>query len=82
MKITRSVEEKNLLDSYNFVPPAEVGSLSNLNRLTGLVVKASALRAEDPVFETRLGQDFSRSNYTSDLKIGAPVATLTGAWCY
>ena len=40
-------------------------------RLAGLVVKASASRAED-----------SRSNHTSDLKIGTPVATLPGAWHY
>ena len=43
---------------------------SPLHRLDGLVVKASALRAEDPMFEC------------SDLKIGTPVATLPGAWRY
>ena len=52
------------------------------NRLDGLVVKASASRAEDPVFESRLRLDFSRSNHPSDLKIGTPVASLPGAWCY
>ena len=52
------------------------------NRLIGLVVKGSALRAEDLVFESHLHQDFSRSSHTSDLKIGTPVATLPGAWCY
>ena len=25
---------------------------------------------------------FSGSSHTSDLKIGTPVATLPGAWCY
>ena len=55
----------------------------NLYRLVGLVVKASALRAEDPVFESRLRRDFfSGSSHTSDLKIGTPVATLPGAWRY
>ena len=48
----------------------------------GLVVKASAWRAEDPGFESRLRPDFSRSSHTSDLKIGTPVATLPGAWRY
>ena len=32
--------------------------LSSLYRLVGLVVKASASRAEDPGFESRLRQDF------------------------
>ena len=48
--------------------------------LVGLVVKASASRAEDPGFESRLRLDFSGSSHTSDLKIGTPVATLPGAW--
>ena len=51
-------------------------------RLVGLVVKASASRVEDPMFESRLRQDFLWSSHTSDLKIGTPVATLPGAWCY
>ena len=45
-----------------------------------LVVKASASRAEDPRFESRLRRDFSGSSHTSDFKIGTPVATLPGAW--
>ena len=44
--------------------------------------KASALRAEDPGFESRLLQDISGSSHISDLKIGTPVATLPGAWRY
>ena len=47
-----------------------------------LVVKASALRAEDPGFKSHLHQDFSWSSHTSDLKIATPVATLPGAWHY
>ena len=47
-----------------------------------LVVKASAPKAEGPEFESRLRRDFSRSNRTSDFKIGTPVATLPLAWCY
>ena len=52
------------------------------NRLVGLVVKASATRAEDPEFESRLRRDFSGSSHTRDLKTGTPVATLPGAWRY
>ena len=42
------------------------------------MVKASAPRAEDPRFESRLRRDFSGSSHTRDLKIGTPVATLAG----
>ena len=52
------------------------------NRLAGLVVKASASRAEDPGFESRWRRDFSGSSHTSDLKIGTLVATLPGSWSY
>ena len=52
-------------------------------RLVGLVVKASASRAEDPGFQSRLRRDFSSgSSHASDLKTGTPVATLPGAWRY
>ena len=51
-------------------------------RLAGLVVKASASRAEDPEFESRLRRIFPGSSHTSDFKIGTPVATLPGAWRY
>ena len=49
-----------------------------LNHRVGLVVKASALTAEDPGIESHQWQDFSESNHTSDLKIATPVATLPG----
>ena len=52
------------------------------DRLVGLVVKASASRAEDPGLKSRLRRDFSGSGHTSDLKIGTPVATLPGTWRY
>ena len=40
--------------------PTTVSTLKWLpNRLVGLVVKASASRAEDPGFESRLRRDFS-----------------------
>ena len=44
------------------------------------MAKASASRAKDPGFDSRLRRDFSGSSHTSDLKIGTPVATLPGAW--
>ena len=53
-----------------------------MDRLVGLVVKASASRAEGPEFESRSRRDFSGSSNASDLKIGMPVATLSGAWRY
>ena len=57
-------------------------SIAEAYRFVGLVVKTSASGAEDPRFETRLRRDFSESSHTSDLKIGTPVATLSGAWRY
>ena len=53
-----------------------------INGLIDLVVKASASGAEDPGFESSLRRDLSGSTHTSDLKIGTPVATLSGAWHY
>ena len=50
------------------------------DRLVGLVVKASASRAGDPGFDSRLLRDFSGSSHTGDFKIGTPVASLPGAW--
>ena len=54
-------------------------SVSNLPsyRLVGLVVKASASRAEDPGFESQPG-----SSHTRDSNIGTPVATLPGEGRY
>ena len=51
------------------------------DRLVGLVVKASASRAEDPGIEYRL-RIFPGSSHTSDFKIGTPVATLPDARRY
>ena len=51
--------------------------------LAGLVVKASASRAENLGFDSRLHHgDFFRSCHTSGLKIGTPVAALSGSWHY
>ena len=51
-----------------------------LNCLVGLVEKTSSSRMEAAGFEFHLCWDFSRSSYTSDLKIGTPVATLPQPW--
>ena len=51
-----------------------------MDRLLGLVVKASVSGAEDPGFESSLRWDFSGSSHTSDFKIGTPVSTLPGTW--
>ena len=65
-------------------PPAWTTARPQLSdRLVGQVVKASASRAADLGFESRLRcGDFSGSSHISELKIGTPVATLPGAWCY
>ena len=46
------------------------------------LVEASAARAGDPGFESRLRRDVSASSHTSDLKIRTLVATIPGAWRY
>ena len=49
----------------------------------GLVVNASASRAEDIGFDSCLHcGNFSGSSHTSDLKIATPVASLPHAWQY
>ena len=64
--------------------PAHTAPLtSGPHRLVGPVVKASAPRADDAGFDSRLRHgDFSGSTHTSDLMVGTPVATLPGAWRY
>ena len=53
-----------------------------IDSLSGIVVKASTSRTEDPGFKSRLQRDFSGSSHTSDLKTGSSVATRAGAWRY
>ena len=50
--------------------------------MSGLLrLQASASREEDPGFDSCLRRrEFSGSRYTSDLKIGTPVATLPDSW--
>ena len=53
------------------------------DRLVGVVVKASASRAEDTWVRIPLAPKFfPGSTQTSDLKIVTPVATLPDAWHY
>ena len=53
------------------------------DRLAGLVVKASALRAADQGFYSHLHRgDFYGSRHASELKTGTPVAILPGVWHY
>ena len=66
------------------LPPPPLPSLPFAqNRSFGPEVKTTASRAADPGFDSRLCcGNFSGSSHTSDFKIGTPVATLPGAWCY
>ena len=48
------------------------------DRLVGLMVKASASRAEDRGSSPTCAGIFP--GHTNDLKIGSPVAALPGAW--
>ena len=49
--------------------------------LVGLVIKASASRAEDPEFDSCLHCAIILS-HASDFGIGTPVSTLPGTWHY
>ena len=66
---------------YSEVEKAIVCSLPR-DRLVGLVVRRPPrewkIRGSNPA----CAGIFSRSSHTSDLKIGTPVATLSGAWRY
>ena len=52
---------------------------THTHRLGGLVLKASASKAEDPGFEFRLRRDLSGSSHTSDFKIGTPAPGVIGS---
>ena len=54
MLLGRSATENN----NNNNPPIPKKNYISTDRLVGLVVKASASRAEDPGFESRLRRDF------------------------
>ena len=59
-----------------------LSSSFTLNRLVGLVVRRPPRQRKIPGSNPAGGGIFSGSSHTSDLKIGTPVDTLPGAWCY
>ena len=50
------------------------------DRLVGLVVRRPPRERKVPGSNPACAGIFSGSSHTSDLKIGAPLATLPGAW--
>ena len=62
---------------------AQSGQLAGpLDRLIGLVVKASASERKIPGSNLACTGIFFGSSHTSNIEIDAPVATLPGSWCY
>ena len=76
---TESTAREGDVENPVSLPPSLPPSPSS-HRLAGLVVKASASRAEDPGFESRWRRDFPGSSHTSGLKIATTVATLPDVW--
>ena len=58
----KSILVTALSDAWHYGVSAKTG-----DHLVGLVVKASASRAEDPWFEFRWRQNFFESSHTADL---------------
>ena len=52
------------------------------NRLVGLVVRRPPRERKIPDSNPASARIFSGSSHTSDSKIGTPVDTLPGVWCY
>ena len=52
------------------------------DRLLGLVVRRPPRERKIPGSNPACAEIFPGSSHTSDLKIGTPVATLSGAWRY
>ena len=52
------------------------------DHLVSLVVRCPPRERKIPGSNPACAGIFSGSSHTSDLKIGTPVATLPGAWCY
>ena len=52
------------------------------DRLIGLVIRCLPRERKIPGLNPACAGIFWGSSHTSDLKIGAPVATLPGAWHY
>ena len=79
--LAREWRRKKKYPEYDYLLHFSCSSWSG-DCLDGLVVKASASRAEGPGFKSLLRWDFSGSSHVSDSKIGSLVATLPGAWRY
>ena len=58
------------------------GLTSTTHRLVGLVVRRRPRERKVPGSNPACAGIFSGSSHTSDLNIGTPVATLSGAWRY
>ena len=65
---------------YEFITRATLHEWRD--RLVGLVVRRPPRERKIPGSNPACAGIFSGSSHTSDLKIGTPVATLPGAWCY
>ena len=80
------VQNVSMDPALNPLPPppkkTKTKTKQTKKRFSGLVVKASASRAEDPRFESGLRRIFPGSSHTSDFKIGTPVAALPDAGRY
>ena len=76
---TAALSDRRTSRSLNVLHFIALGGPPVPDHLVGLVVKATATRAEDPGFESRLRVG---SSHTSDLKLGTPLATLPGVWRY
>ena len=63
------------------ITPGKVSGFSFTHRLVGLVVRRPPRERKIPVSNPACARIFLGSSHTSDLKIGAPVATVPGAWC-
>ena len=71
------------MEFCSWIPCLETDALPSNDCLVGLVVMASASRAEDLELDfcLRCG-DYSGMSHTSALNIGSPVVTLSDAWCF
>ena len=62
--------------------PVELKAFVEVDRLVGLVVRRPPQDRKIPGSNPACDGIFSGSSHTSDSKIGTPVATLPGSWCY
>ena len=77
-----SYVKKKKMDMALNCKGARLTLLPLLDRLIGLVVKTPARERKISGSNPACAEIFPGSSHTSDLKIGTPVVTLPGAWCY